>query len=362
MKKILFIDDNDELRKITLEALEFEGFQAIGANCGQIGIEVAKEQKPDIILCDIMMPEIDGFEVYNRLRQNASTSLIPFIFLTALAEKENIRKGMEHGADDYLIKPFTLQELILSINARIKKSVEINQQMEVNLDELRQRVITHLPHELLTPLNGILGFADLLSKEIYSFSKAEIKEMVWEIRDGGNRLHTLIRNFNSYLKALTNLDPNLENIEIIDRNYAITNLSKEIALKHDRSDDLILDLEKVDLKMCPGDFEYIVKELVDNAFKFSKPKSKVFLGNTVYDDYIELWIKDHGRGFPIENLSDIGAFNQFDRNKFEQQGSGLGLITSMLIVQRYKGKLTVTSDQSGTTVTIRFPIASQGFS
>jgi len=358
MKKILFIDDNDELRKITLEALDFEGFHAIGANCGQQGIEIAKEQKPDIILCDIMMPEIDGFEVYNRLRQNASTSLTPFIFLTALAEKENIRKGMEHGADDYLIKPFTLQELIQSINARIKKSVEINQQIEVNLDELRQRVISHLPHELLTPLNGILGFADLLSTEIYSFSKAEIREMVWEIREDGNRLHALIQNFNSYLKALTYLDPDLENIDIADRNYTITALSKEIAKKYDRTDDLFLELEKVDMRMCPGDFEYIIKELVDNAFKFSKPNSKVIVGNTVHFDYIELWIKDYGRGFPIEKLSDIGAFNQFDRNKFEQQGSGLGLITSMLIVQRYKGELTVTNNQFGTTVTMRFPIES----
>jgi len=101
--------------------------------------------------------------------------------------------------------------------------------------------------------------------------------------------------------------------------------------------------------------------LVDNAFKFSKPNSKVIVGNTVYDDYVELWIKDHGRGFPIENLSDIGAFNQFERNKYEQQGSGLGLITSMLIVQRYKGELTITNEQDGTTVKMKFPIESSVF-
>ncbi|MEI8114614.1 MAG: response regulator, partial [Bacteroidia bacterium] len=161
MKKVLFIDDNHELRQITLEALELEGFKVMGAEDGRQGIEIAKKQLPDIILCDIMMPETDGFEVYSELRQYAPTSLTPFIFLTALAEKENLRKGMEIGADDYVTKPFTLAELLTTIYSRLIKSEVIETRIEVRQKELRERIINHLPHELLTPLNGILGFASL---------------------------------------------------------------------------------------------------------------------------------------------------------------------------------------------------------
>jgi len=355
LKKILFIDDNDELRNITLEALELEGYRGIGANCGHQGIKIAIEQEPDIILCDIMMPGIDGFEVYNQLRQNASTSLTPFIFLTALAEKENIRKGMEHGADDYLIKPFTLQELIQSINARIKKLDRINQQIEINLNLLRKRIISHLPHELLTPLNGILGYMDLLSSENYSFSRSEIQEMVSGIKESGKRLLALINDYLKYARISTIDSFDFQKVMLDEIHQIISYISSDVALEYNRKYDLILKLNNCKIAMEPEDFEYIIKELVDNAFKFSMPKSEVIITNTLYPNYVEIRIQDHGKGFPVENMSDIGAFNQFDREKFEQQGSGLGLITSMLIVQRYKGKLTIASDQIGTTVTMRFP-------
>jgi two-component system, sensor histidine kinase and response regulator len=145
MKKILFIDDNDELRKITLEALELEGFQVSGANCGRQGIEIAREQKPDLILCDIMMPEIDGFEVFQQLRSITATSSIPVVFLTALAERENIRKGMDLGVDDYLIKPFTLEELLETIDTSMRKTKIINAGNGERLKELRERIIKLLP-------------------------------------------------------------------------------------------------------------------------------------------------------------------------------------------------------------------------
>lgn len=145
MKKILFIDDNRELREITLEALELEGFQVIGAEGGQQGIDIAKEQNPDIILCDIMMPEIDGFEVCTQLKQYASTSSTPFIFLTALADNENIHKGIEVCADHYVVKPFTLAELLTTINITLKKSKMADARTEVRLRELRERIIKLLP-------------------------------------------------------------------------------------------------------------------------------------------------------------------------------------------------------------------------
>lgn len=122
MKKILFIDDNDHLREEIIEALKFEGFDVLSAGNGPEGIEVAKSQLPHLILCDIRMPEMDGFEVYRRLRAEAITSSIPFIFLTAIAEADEVRKGMSLGADDYLVKPISLKDLIKSIQQKISKA------------------------------------------------------------------------------------------------------------------------------------------------------------------------------------------------------------------------------------------------
>lgn len=145
MKKILFIDDNRELREITLEALELEGFQVYGAEDGQQGIEIAKLLQPDLILCDIMMPEIDGFEVCSQLKQDALTSSTPFIFVTALADNENMRRGIEVSADHYVVKPFTLDELLTTINITMKKSGMADARTEVRLRELRERIIKLLP-------------------------------------------------------------------------------------------------------------------------------------------------------------------------------------------------------------------------
>jgi DNA-binding response OmpR family regulator len=145
LKKILFIDDNHELRQITLEALELEGFEVIGASDGLQGIKIANEQNPDIILCDIVMPGLDGFEVCTRLKINALTSSSPFIFLTALADAENIHKGIEVCADDYIVKPFTLDELIETIDTSMRKTKIINAGNGERLKELRERIIKLLP-------------------------------------------------------------------------------------------------------------------------------------------------------------------------------------------------------------------------
>jgi len=145
LKKILFIDDNHELREATIEALELEGFQVFGAESGLRGIEIAIEQKPDIILCDIRMPDIDGFEVCRLLKQNKLTSPTPFIFLTALGDNENIHKGIEVSADDYVVKPFMLAELLTTINTAMRKSSMTNARSEVRMKELSKRIIELLP-------------------------------------------------------------------------------------------------------------------------------------------------------------------------------------------------------------------------
>src|SRR5829696_3922669 len=121
-KRVLVIDDNTDLRENTAEILDLAGFKTFTAENGKRGVEVATREKPDVIVCDIMMPELDGYGVLHLLRKNPDTQNIPFIFLTAKTERGDFRKGMEMGADDYVTKPFDDIELLNAVEVRLKKS------------------------------------------------------------------------------------------------------------------------------------------------------------------------------------------------------------------------------------------------
>ena len=135
MKKILVIEDEPSVRANILEILELEDYNGIGAENGLIGVLWALEHIPDLIICDVMMPELDGYGVLTTLRQEPLTATIPFIFLTAKADKTDFRQGMELGADDYLTKPFTSNELLSSIAARLEKQAAVMQQYTIGRQE-----------------------------------------------------------------------------------------------------------------------------------------------------------------------------------------------------------------------------------
>lgn len=128
MKKILVIEDEPPVRANILELLEAEDYEVVGAENGFIGALWAQEHLPDLIICDVMMPEVDGHEVLSALRQEPMTATIPFIFLTAMADKADIRQGMDLGADDYLTKPFTRAEMLGAITSRFAKQEAMTQQ------------------------------------------------------------------------------------------------------------------------------------------------------------------------------------------------------------------------------------------
>ncbi|WP_109829895.1 response regulator [Reichenbachiella versicolor] len=136
MARILLIEDNDAVRENTSEILELAGYEMITAANGKEGIEILKTTTPDLIICDIMMPELDGYGVLHILMKNPSTAHIPFIFLTAKAERSDMRKGMNLGADDYLTKPFDDIELLDAVEARISRSEQMKKDYEPSISGL----------------------------------------------------------------------------------------------------------------------------------------------------------------------------------------------------------------------------------
>lgn len=138
MKKILLIEDNQEIRENTEEILELANYEVLTAQDGKVGVEIAQAQLPDLIICDIMMPELDGYGVIHILGRNPETSAIPFIFLTAKTERADFRKGMNLGADDYITKPFDDSELLDAIEGRLKKNEIIRQEYGADIIGLNQ--------------------------------------------------------------------------------------------------------------------------------------------------------------------------------------------------------------------------------
>lgn len=138
MKQLLLIEDNDEIRENTAEILELAGYKVTTAENGKLGVEKALKQKPDLIICDIMMPVLDGYGVLHLLNKNPTLSGIPFIFLTARTERSDLRKGMEMGADDYITKPFSDIELLNAVESRIKKAEALAKPYNSDIEGMQQ--------------------------------------------------------------------------------------------------------------------------------------------------------------------------------------------------------------------------------
>ncbi|MBD2107541.1 response regulator [Nodosilinea sp. FACHB-13] len=126
MKTILIIEDETQTRHLFLKCLEFEGFRAVGASDGTTGVAMAQQHTPDLVVCDIMMPDVDGYSVLSALRKTRQTALIPLIFLTAKVTMADLRRGMELGADDYLTKPCTVEQFLAAINSRLQRQEQLS--------------------------------------------------------------------------------------------------------------------------------------------------------------------------------------------------------------------------------------------
>lgn len=362
MKKILVVEDAQSLRKDILEMLGFEGYHTIGAENGIVGVQRAREFHPDLIICDIMMPGMDGFGVLEELRKDTELSTVPFIFLTARTERTDSRYGMDLGADDYLTKPFTAAELLSTVNARLEKRAKFDAYAERKVDEVRNNIIIALPHELRTPLNVILGFSDLLMTDASVMDGARINDMARHINTAGMRLYRLIENYLTY--AQTELMVNdaakralLRQGYLIYPSMAIENHARNKAQFIGRADDLTVQLQEVEALGASEEYvKKIVEELVDNAAKFSEAGTPIAVTGSVDGDRYRLCVSDKGRGMTPEQSASIGAYMQFDRRVYEQQGSGLGLVISKRLVELHDGEMIINSvPGQGTEVCVRLP-------
>jgi CheY-like chemotaxis protein len=358
--KILVIEDEESIRENIQELLEAKGYHVRAASNGKQGVLEAIDFRPSLIVCDVMMPKMDGFKVLEYVRKTSTIQTTPFIFLTAKVDKQDVRQGMELGADDYLTKPFSSKDLINAIESRLKKNFKVAGEYSKVKHELDTTVFATYYHEFNTPLHGIIGGLNLLINARDSFSDKQIQELLLSILKSGLRLNHSLANlmlFEEIKRAeiyteLLSMFSNGKTSGLWPQRLQteIQTMAKEI---YNRAGDLQFEMEQAEININPEYLLRIVLELTDNAFKFSKSGQKVHVtGKKEGDNYI-IEVRDIGRGFVLESLDHIAPFKQFNRTRFEQQGLGIGLYLVKRLLEFNSGDLKISSSENeGTKVTV----------
>lgn len=363
MPLILVIEDEEHIRSNIAEILSYENYDVIEAPNGMRGIELAHQYKPDIVLCDVLMPGITGWDVLLELRSSPVTGDIQFVFLTALADRASARKGMSHGADDYIAKPFTHKELLDTVATRLRRRDEVRNRQTDKLDDLRKTIIHALPHEFRSPLTGILSCAEFLMMDHPTGLELErVQNVARIIERSGRRLQRLIENYLYYAQlemTVTDAERRAELTRqgVSNPGSAIFDAARERCKAHDRDADLVHEIENARVAMSSDSLHKLTSELVDNACKFSLPGTAIEVRTFVDGDNYVLVVTDHGRGMNASEIDNIGTYNQFQRNLFEQQGVGLGLAIARRLTDLHGGRFNIRSTpESGTSVEIALPI------
>lgn len=357
MARLVLIDDEAELRKVLGEILASAGHEVVLAANGAEGLAAVRRDRPDIVVCDINMPGMDGFGVLRAIRADPELASLPFLFLTSETE---VRAGMRSGADDYLMKPVSGDELLAAIDARLARVEATRREADRRVDEMRRAVAVLLPHELRTPLTTIIGSARLLQEFHGDFAATEIGEMAGAILKAAHRLHRMAENYILYadleLRRLSRPGANAEALAGSSGANEVRLAATEVAVQSKRQPDLHLDVhEDAVVPIAPAYVRKVVSELSDNAFKFSTPGTPVRVSLTAAGAGSVLTVVDHGAGMAEDQVRRVGAFQQFDRARFEQRGSGVGLALVRCIAEATGGALEIESRLAeGTTVRVRW--------
>jgi signal transduction histidine kinase len=253
-------------------------------------------------------------------------------------------------------------ELVAAIRARLQKQALVRRDTERKLDELRVNLSLSLPHEIRTPLSGIIGFAEVLRDDVKSLGADEISEMAKIILKSATRLGHMVENFLTFAQLETLIATSTPKAFVGKDTTVMFDLHiEEIADKkgkeYERPDDVKLSLGGNEAAISTQSGKRIVEELVDNAFKFSSRGQAIEISTEAVGNLWVLTVRDNGVGIESKDIAQIGAYKQFQRKSREQQGSGLGLAIALKMTELYGGTLTIESEIGrGTFATVRLPL------
>lgn len=347
--KILVAEDDPLIRETLVDLLSMHDFEVVAATNGREALEAFSRVNPDIILSDIRMPEMDGYELLRSIHRQLPW--MPVILLSAKAAASDIRMGMELGADDYLTKPFDIEKVVQSVRTRVERAKLVAKRMDSRGAFLRR----YLPHELRTPLAGIVGFGDILQHDLESGDALDpeaLKSYAEGIMKSADRLLDIVENFTLWADLSTgNEDLNKYLFAKPEPKFTIV-LKEQLlacAARYGRETDTQFLLEHTDLPYEPKFLNRIACNLFDNACKFSLPGSVIKVaGRVTADDYVLSF--ENQRASDMEPAPRPDFFEQPDRPRIEQQGLGLGLALGRLYAAAINGRLDTEVDPARKTI------------
>ncbi len=372
---LLVVDDEPDNFDV-IETLLGDGiYQLHYAANGRQALDSLDSYNPDLILLDVMMPEVDGIEVCRQIKSMPKWQSIPIVMVTALTAKSDLANCLNAGADDFISKPVNAIELRARVNSmlRIKQQYDNIQALsgvqertihllENSLKTLRGNLVSSLPHELNTPLNGILSTVMAIEHDLENMEIDELREMLGWIDRSARRLEQLTKKFLFYLdlEIKTTHATQRALVPAIFSSEVLTVALTKYASQFNRADDLVFAIQEAELQLPERYLLTMLNELVDNAIKFSTPGTPIKVGSNIVNEMLCFSVTDQGRGMTDQQIAQIGAFMQFDRKRYEQQGMGLGLVLAQKIAEFAGGYLLIRSvPQQSTTIKVFLPIATE---
>lgn len=366
---ILFVEDNEDLRQNAAMVLNLEGYDVQVAGDGREALAILDNGfVPDLIVSDIMMPNIDGYEFFQAVRQRNHLKTVPFIFLTALGSRRDVSVGKLMGADDYLVKPFEPEEFLIAIQNKLQRTAEIRAEAAEKLDSARHMLVQLLSHELRTPLTYVTGGFALLAEEMQGLQQNEMTEDVRIsldlIQNGTQRLNRLAEQMVLYAQIISGfvsrrIETSGEPLELVqiayDAQATLIALAREREITFEQDDPVEEEMFVIGVREL---LVTAVGEVLRNAVMFSP------IGGTVTitlwsDDHLGmLTISDGGPGILPEDRATVWEIMvQSDRERNEQQGAGMGLPLARGLIEAHGGTIDLESTLGqGTQIMIRLPL------
>ena len=360
---ILVIDDSSTNLKLLDTTLSKAGFQVILAKDGEIGVEQAIQTKPDIVLLDVLMYGIDGFETCRRLKAYEVTRNIPVIFMTVLSEPVDKLTGFNVGGVDYITKPLYHEEVLARVNAHLtirrqQKQLQDQTDQLQALNASKDKFFAILSQDLQGPFEELLHFTEFITEHIEGCRPEEIKEIVGTLRNSVGNLHELLKNlfaWSSIQRGALECHPQYFDIrEIIGRNLTLfraTAEQKRIIIKS-------LVQAEIPVYADAGMVYIVIRNLISNALKFTKSGGKVRISATENQAWVEISVSDTGIGISAEDIAKLFRIDvKYQRvGTAGEEGTGLGLVLCKELVEKNGGRLSLESEVGkGTTVTFTLP-------
>jgi two-component system sensor histidine kinase/response regulator len=347
--KVLIVDDAVDTVELLKKRLRFEGYDTAEAYDGEEGLKLVAEYSPDLIILDVLMPKLDGYEVCQRLKSDETTKYIPVLMLTAKGGVEDKVRGLDIGADHYLAKPFDYKE----VSARVRSLVATKAAREKLVEEEKLGALEHMmeevAHEIRNPLTSIGGFARRVHDRLPQGdpNKKYLEMIINDVARLENMMKELLELETTAIsyKELTNInDVIMEALKSFEQDLE----DGGIETKTELADNLpLISIDQEQMKMA-------LANLIRNSIEAMQDKLKILkITSRISDGRMEIQVSDTGKGIPKDKIKNI--FEPFSTSK--TRGPGVGLTFTLKIIQGHRGTVSVESEPGkGTIFTIRLPL------